>query len=285
VGYAFVNFIDVADVYKFASTKLGTPWNVHASAKCLEMCFAAYQYVFSLCFIGYRCTNGHAQREGGTYRQVPQLVRHGRPGGVAAQSFHHRGSGPRPAGTIPRGDSPQAQAAFGAEPWCPLRVEPRHCWIAWTGRGHAESRAVPKHPQPDFIHVPEVEHLIALGVSLLHSASRLWLDHGRFSLFASLQHYWTVFTHRILLTIRSSPSTHLRVHPNVLRYICLTGFSYLILYRLFDTRAAPCSTRIFFSSTRIFFTFALMYHAPLALPCILTLLLLIAVRMPLFLLG
>jgi hypothetical protein len=44
VGYAFVNFIDVQDLLKFARAKLAVAWNVHASSKSLEMCYANYQY-------------------------------------------------------------------------------------------------------------------------------------------------------------------------------------------------------------------------------------------------
>ncbi|KAG7098673.1 hypothetical protein E1B28_000587 [Marasmius oreades] len=46
-GYAFVNFITVEDLLKFAKAKLGRKWNMFQSEKVLEMCYANYQYVLS----------------------------------------------------------------------------------------------------------------------------------------------------------------------------------------------------------------------------------------------
>ncbi|KAA1476752.1 hypothetical protein DENSPDRAFT_827788 [Dentipellis sp. KUC8613] len=43
VGYAFVNFITVDDLVKFAKAKLGTKWNMYSSEKVLQMSYANYQ--------------------------------------------------------------------------------------------------------------------------------------------------------------------------------------------------------------------------------------------------
>ncbi|KIJ39905.1 hypothetical protein M422DRAFT_230491 [Sphaerobolus stellatus SS14] len=40
VGYAFVNFIHVEDLLRFAKTKLGTKWNMFSSEKVLGMSYA-----------------------------------------------------------------------------------------------------------------------------------------------------------------------------------------------------------------------------------------------------
>ncbi|KZO93114.1 hypothetical protein CALVIDRAFT_486375 [Calocera viscosa TUFC12733] len=43
VGYAFVNFIDVASLLRFAETKLGQKWGMFNSEKVLHMSYANYQ--------------------------------------------------------------------------------------------------------------------------------------------------------------------------------------------------------------------------------------------------
>lgn len=43
VGYAFVNFIHVEDLLRFAKIKLGTKWNLFSSEKVLGMSYANYQ--------------------------------------------------------------------------------------------------------------------------------------------------------------------------------------------------------------------------------------------------
>ncbi|KAG8851545.1 hypothetical protein FRB91_007759 [Serendipita sp. 411] len=43
VGYAFVNFVDVADLLKFAKAKLGVKWNLFCSEKVLQMSYANFQ--------------------------------------------------------------------------------------------------------------------------------------------------------------------------------------------------------------------------------------------------
>ncbi|KAF8313093.1 hypothetical protein DL93DRAFT_2059297 [Clavulina sp. PMI_390] len=43
VGYAFVNFIDTADLLKFCQACLGKKWNLFQSEKVLQMCYATYQ--------------------------------------------------------------------------------------------------------------------------------------------------------------------------------------------------------------------------------------------------
>ncbi|KAL0574303.1 hypothetical protein V5O48_007661 [Marasmius crinis-equi] len=42
-GYAFVNFMGVEDLLKFAKERVGRKWNLHSSSKILEMCYANYQ--------------------------------------------------------------------------------------------------------------------------------------------------------------------------------------------------------------------------------------------------
>lgn len=43
VGYAFVNFITVDDLLRFAKARLGVRWNMYASEKVLQMSYANYQ--------------------------------------------------------------------------------------------------------------------------------------------------------------------------------------------------------------------------------------------------
>ncbi|KAI0260815.1 RNA recognition motif 2-domain-containing protein [Gloeopeniophorella convolvens] len=43
VGYAFVNFITVDDLLRFAKARLGFKWNMYASEKVLQMSYANYQ--------------------------------------------------------------------------------------------------------------------------------------------------------------------------------------------------------------------------------------------------
>ncbi|KAI9571102.1 RNA recognition motif 2-domain-containing protein [Boletus coccyginus] len=43
VGYAFVNFIGVEDLLRFAKTTLGEKWNMYSSEKVLQMSYANYQ--------------------------------------------------------------------------------------------------------------------------------------------------------------------------------------------------------------------------------------------------
>ncbi|KAJ7703102.1 hypothetical protein B0H17DRAFT_1127438 [Mycena rosella] len=43
VGYAFVNFINVQDLLRFAKAKLGEKWNMFSSEKVLQMSYANYQ--------------------------------------------------------------------------------------------------------------------------------------------------------------------------------------------------------------------------------------------------
>ncbi|KIK67327.1 hypothetical protein GYMLUDRAFT_37419 [Collybiopsis luxurians FD-317 M1] len=43
VGYAFVNFITVSDLLKFAKMRLGQKWNMFSSEKVLQMSYANYQ--------------------------------------------------------------------------------------------------------------------------------------------------------------------------------------------------------------------------------------------------
>ncbi|KAH9062342.1 RNA recognition motif 2-domain-containing protein [Lactarius vividus] len=43
VGYAFVNFITVDDLLRFAKARLGVKWNMYASEKVLQMSYANYQ--------------------------------------------------------------------------------------------------------------------------------------------------------------------------------------------------------------------------------------------------
>ncbi|KAF9451940.1 hypothetical protein P691DRAFT_662059 [Macrolepiota fuliginosa MF-IS2] len=43
VGYAFVNFIRVQDMLKFAKKRLGVKWNMFSSEKVLQMSYANYQ--------------------------------------------------------------------------------------------------------------------------------------------------------------------------------------------------------------------------------------------------
>ncbi|KAJ7287436.1 RNA recognition motif 2-domain-containing protein, partial [Mycena rebaudengoi] len=43
VGYAFVNFISVQDLLRFAKAKLGEKWNMFSSEKVLQMSYANYQ--------------------------------------------------------------------------------------------------------------------------------------------------------------------------------------------------------------------------------------------------
>ncbi|KAI0248115.1 RNA recognition motif 2-domain-containing protein [Lactifluus subvellereus] len=43
VGYAFVNFITVDDLLRFAKARLGIKWNMYASEKVLQMSYANYQ--------------------------------------------------------------------------------------------------------------------------------------------------------------------------------------------------------------------------------------------------
>ncbi|EIM79893.1 uncharacterized protein STEHIDRAFT_68841, partial [Stereum hirsutum FP-91666 SS1] len=43
VGYAFVNFITVDDLLKFAKARLGVKWNMYSSDKILQMSYANYQ--------------------------------------------------------------------------------------------------------------------------------------------------------------------------------------------------------------------------------------------------
>lgn len=43
VGYAFVNFVDVADLLTFAKAKLGVKWNMFCSEKVLQMSYANFQ--------------------------------------------------------------------------------------------------------------------------------------------------------------------------------------------------------------------------------------------------
>ncbi|PIL34167.1 hypothetical protein GSI_03878 [Ganoderma sinense ZZ0214-1] len=43
VGYAFVNFITVQDLLRFARTQIGVKWNMYSSEKTLHMCYATYQ--------------------------------------------------------------------------------------------------------------------------------------------------------------------------------------------------------------------------------------------------
>ncbi|KAJ7770133.1 hypothetical protein DFH07DRAFT_805863 [Mycena maculata] len=43
VGYAFVNFINVQDLLRFAKVKLGEKWNMFSSEKVLQMSYANYQ--------------------------------------------------------------------------------------------------------------------------------------------------------------------------------------------------------------------------------------------------
>ncbi|KAF9237527.1 RNA recognition motif 2-domain-containing protein [Melanogaster broomeanus] len=43
VGYAFVNFINVEDLLRFAKMALGEKWNMYSSEKVLQMSYANYQ--------------------------------------------------------------------------------------------------------------------------------------------------------------------------------------------------------------------------------------------------
>ncbi|KAF8843011.1 hypothetical protein BDN67DRAFT_898062 [Paxillus ammoniavirescens] len=43
VGYAFVNFIKVEDLLRFAKVALGEKWNLYSSEKVLQMSYANYQ--------------------------------------------------------------------------------------------------------------------------------------------------------------------------------------------------------------------------------------------------
>ncbi|KAF9529405.1 RNA recognition motif 2-domain-containing protein [Crepidotus variabilis] len=43
VGYAFVNFIRVEDLLRFAKARLGIKWNMFSSEKVLQMSYANYQ--------------------------------------------------------------------------------------------------------------------------------------------------------------------------------------------------------------------------------------------------
>lgn len=42
---AFVNFIEVKDLLKFAKARLGVKWNMFCSEKVLQMSYANFQYV------------------------------------------------------------------------------------------------------------------------------------------------------------------------------------------------------------------------------------------------
>ncbi|KAG1734756.1 RNA recognition motif 2-domain-containing protein [Suillus paluster] len=43
VGYAFVNFISVQDLLRFAKARLNEKWNIYSSEKVLQMSYANYQ--------------------------------------------------------------------------------------------------------------------------------------------------------------------------------------------------------------------------------------------------
>jgi hypothetical protein len=45
VGYAFVNFIEIASLQRFAKARLGVRWGLFQSPKVLQMSYADYQYV------------------------------------------------------------------------------------------------------------------------------------------------------------------------------------------------------------------------------------------------